>query len=590
MTTIKKIFAVCSVCCAICAVTNSAHAQWMPDNGDGTYTNPIIDADYSDPDVCRRGDDFYLISSNFNAVPGPQILHSRDLVNWRIVGVAMPSLAPAEKYDTPKHGLGVYAPAIRCHNDSLYIYWPDPDAGIYMVKAKDPEGPWTAPVMVKAGAGYIDPCPLWDDDGKAYLVHALAGSRTRIGSVLVMNRLSPDGTHVLDGQGRTVYDGRSDGFPVVEGPKLYKRDGWYWIFAPGGGVGQGYQIAMRSRDIYGPYESRVVLASDKGTINGPHQGAWVDTPDGREDWFIHFQHKKPIGRVTHLEPMTWTADGWPVIGQRTSGFGKVYHGERLDGRVMSWGIPVTQHKKPNVGRQYESTAPQTSDTFDSRTLGLQWQWSANPKSYWYYCCAEQSLLRLQCVPQIGDRTADAKPGPDNYNLAQCPNLLLQKFPAQTFETTAQVTLYDGAADTGKNERGGLVVFGGNYASLTLTLAPEGLQLQVRECTDAIKSPKKPETLVKAIDCPVIQRPTDTKGHPQAVGHNAWLRVNCDAKGRCTFSYSWDGKKFQAIDGYTFQAVEGKWMGAKIGLFCNRPWKGNGGLYMDVHDFQVKVKR
>jgi len=150
---------------------------WIADNGDGTYRNPILHADYSDPDVIRVEDDYYMTSSSFNCVPGLPILHSKDMVNWELVNYALQKQPPFDVYDKPQHGNGVWAPCIRYHDNEFYIYYPDPDYGIYMVKTKDPRGIWSAPIMVKEGKGLIDPTPLWDDDGKVYIVYAFAGSR-----------------------------------------------------------------------------------------------------------------------------------------------------------------------------------------------------------------------------------------------------------------------------------------------------------------------------------------------------------------------------------------------------------------------------
>lgn len=264
----------------------------MADNGDGTYRNPIIHADYSDPDVIRVGDDFFMTASSFNAVPGLPILHSKVLVNWTIVNKALPAIHPVEHFRKPRHGGGVWAPSIRFHKGEFFIYWGDPDFGIYLVKAKDPRGEWSKPLLVKEGKGLIDPCPLWDDDGKAYLVHAFAGSRSGIKSVLVVNRMSPDGTRLLD-DGVVAFDGH-DKHPTVEGPKFHKIGEYYYISAPAGGVATGWQLVLRSKNIYGPYEEKIVLAQGKTNINGPHQGALVDTPAG-EWWFSIFRTKACMG-------------------------------------------------------------------------------------------------------------------------------------------------------------------------------------------------------------------------------------------------------------------------------------------------------
>ena len=348
-------------CCSL-AGAQEISKTWVADKGNGTYQNPVLHADYSDPDVCAAGDDFYMTASSFNCIPGIPILHSNDLVNWSLVNYALPIQEPEEFFDKAQHGKGVWAPAIRFHNGEFYIYWGDPDYGIYMIKAKDPKGRWSKPVLVKAGKGMIDPTPLWDEDGKVYLVHAYAGSRSGVNSIVVICELNAEGTEVISDP-VMVFDGNDGKNHTVEGPKLYKRNGYYYIFAPAGGVATGWQLVLRSKNIYGPYESKIVMAQGKTNINGPHQGGWVDTNTG-ESWFVHFQDKGAYGRVIHLNPMTWVND-WPVIG--------------VDKDEDGCGEPVTTYKKPNVGKTYPIATPPESDEFNTRHLGLQWQWHANKK-------------------------------------------------------------------------------------------------------------------------------------------------------------------------------------------------------------------
>jgi beta-xylosidase len=291
---------------------------WTADNADGTYKNPILHADYSDPDAIRLGEDFYMISSSFNAAPGLPILHSRDLVNWTIIGHALPRQFPVMDFSKPQHGNGVWAPSIRHHNGLFYIYFPDPDQGIFLTTAKNISGPWSKPVMVEAGKGLIDPCPLWDTNGKAYLVHAFAGSRAGLKSVIVVKEMNAAGDSTI-GNSVMVYDGHGID-ATIEGPKFYKRNNFYYIFAPAGGVSTGWQLVLRSRNIYGPYERKVVMDQGNSPINGPHQGAWVKTSTG-EDWVLHFQDIDAYGLVVHLQPMAWKND-WPVIGTDKDGDGK----------------------------------------------------------------------------------------------------------------------------------------------------------------------------------------------------------------------------------------------------------------------------
>lgn len=366
--------------CAGVSGGGSARQVRRPDNRDGTFTNPIIFADYSDPDVIRVGDDFYMTASSFNCSPGLPILHSRDLVSWTIIGHALERQGPEQVFDKPQHGNGVWAPAIRHRNGEFYIYYPDPDIGIYLVKAKEPAGPWSKPLLIKSAKGWIDPCPFWDDDGNAYLAFAWAKSRAGINSILTISRMTPDGTRIID-EGKTVFDGHVN-HPTIEGPKLYKRNGYYYIFAPAGGVTNGWQTVLRSKNIYGPYEDRIVMDRGETEINGPHQGAWVELKSG-QSWFIHFQDRGAYGRITHLQPMKWI-DDWPVIGVDAD----------ADGR----GEPVVSHRKPDVGRHYPIAAPQANDEFGADRIGFQWQWQANHQIGWASLAMRRGWLRLNAQP------------------------------------------------------------------------------------------------------------------------------------------------------------------------------------------------
>jgi len=232
-------------------------AVWSADLGNGRYKNPVLHADYSDPDAIRVGDYFYMTASSFQCTPGLPVLRSKDLINWTIIGHALQKQYPAGHYAVPRHGDGCWAPCIRYHNGVFYIFWGDPDFGIYMVKTQNPEGAWALPVLVMEGKGLIDPSPFWDTDGRAWLVHGWAGSRAGVNGLLTLHRMRPDGTQLLD-EGRHVFDGH-DAHPTVEGPKLYKRNGYYYIFAPAGGVATGWQLVLRSRNIYGPYTEKIVL-------------------------------------------------------------------------------------------------------------------------------------------------------------------------------------------------------------------------------------------------------------------------------------------------------------------------------------------
>lgn len=543
-----SIFAGCAS--AFAAAPEYLSEVWRADCGDGTYRNPIIAADYSDPDVVRVGDDYYMTASSFNCVPGLPILHSKDLVNWTIIGYALERLPQEEFFSRPQHGKGVWAPCIKHHDGEFYIYWGDPDFGIYMVKASDPRGRWSEPCLVKAGRGLIDPSPLWDDDGRVYLAHAWAASRAGVNSIITMSEMNAEGTACISGE-TMVFDGNDGDNHTVEGAKLYKRGGYYYIFAPAGGVAEGWQLAMRSRDIYGPYEARVVMAQNDSPVNGPHQGAWVETPGG-ESWFVHFQDKGLYGRVVHLNPMRWDDEGWCVIGE--------------DGDGDGCGTPVLRHRKPDVGAAYPACSPQESDGFDTRTLGPQWEWHANPAD-WFGFASGYGFMRIYAM-----RGGFA-------NMWDVPNLLLQKFPAEEFTATAKLRL----CSKGEGDSGGLIVMGYDYARLVVTRRGSEAAVELRVCRDADQGTA--ETCAEAARIPMTER---FSGAIPRFDIDVWLRVTVGREGVCRFSYSTDGRRFRTA-GAPFTARAGKWIGAKVGLCCTNDAEVSDRGWIDADRFDITAK-
>ena len=516
---------------------------WNPDRGDGTYTNPIIHADYSDPDVIAVGDDFYMTASSFQCVPGLPILHSRDLVNWDIVNYALDKLVPEDFYSVPRHGKGVWAPSIRHHDGKFYIYWGDPDFGIFMVSATDPLGKWSEPVLVKCGKGMIDPTPLWDEDGRAYLVNGWAGSRAGFNSVLTVWEMSPDGTS-LTSNPVIVFDGNDGVNHTVEGPKFYKRDGYYYILCPAGGVEQGWQLALRSRSPFGPYEKKIVMSQGSTDINGPHQGGLVDTPAG-ESWFINFQDKGLYGRVLHLNPVKWI-DGWPIMGDN--------------------GEPVKRHAKPRVNGKVTPVNPPESDSFDSRLLGRQWEWHANYDPA-FGMTSDLGFMRIYGYRQPADFV----------NFWSVPNLLLQKFPAPAFTATAHVTVSAKAA----GNTSGLIVMGHDYARLSVEkMEGDKFEIKLVTCKNAEQGGKETVENIAAVDPTRVYE----AGLFPNYELNIWLRVKVADGGDCTFYYSIDGKKYHKA-GSVFRARQGKWIGAKGGLFSVTP-DGTDRGWIDIDSFDM----
>lgn len=521
---------------------------WCPDNGDGTYTNPVINADYSDPDVCVVGEDYYLTASSFNCTPGLPILHSKDLVNWEIIGHALKDIEPASVYNMPSHGNGVWAPSIRYHNGEFYIYWGDPDYGVFMVKTKNPAGEWEKPVCVIPGPGNIDSTPLWDEDGRCYLVSAYANSRSRFASVIVVRELSADGTKTI-GDPVIVFDGNGTENRTCEGPKFYKRDGWYWIMCPAGGVPTGFQLAMRSKSPFGPYECKKVLAQGKSDINGPHQGAWVHTAFG-EDWFLHFQDKGCYGRVVHLQPVEWR-DNWPVMG--------------IDKDGDYCGDPVKTYRKPKTSKAWPIQNPVESDEFNQPLLGKQWQWHANYNQFFGMPTSFGTF-----------RVYNHKLSENFVNLWEVPNLLLQKTPADKFTATAKVRVT--AKD--QNQFGGLIMMGLDYSAIVVKRVGDEFELQQITCLKADKGkPEKVNVIAKL-------KPTevDKIDYQPAIHEDIYLSMMVN-DGICNFAYSLDGKKYKKV-GESFKMREGKWIGAKIGFVAAEPaGKANRG-WLEADWFHV----
>ncbi|MEY4382961.1 MAG: hypothetical protein RI995_503 [Bacteroidota bacterium] len=518
------------------STTKKLSEVWVSDLGNGNYKNPIIYADYSDPDVCRVGKDYYMTASSFNCIPGLPILHSNDLVNWELINYALPKQPPFEVFDKIQHGNGVWAPCIRFHNEEFYIFYPDPDFGIYMTKTKNPYGQWSEPILLKPGKGIIDPAPFWDEDGKAYLGYAFAGSRAGTKSVLMLCSMNAEGTKANEDD-VLLFDGHAK-HNTIEGPKFYKRNGYYYVFTPAGGVATGWELILRSKNIYGPYEEKIVLEQGKTKINGPHQGAWVDTVTG-EDWFIHFQDQGAYGRVVHLNPMSWK-DNWPVMG--------------VDNDHNGIGEPVTEYRKPNVGAVYPKATPQDSDEFNTPNQELQWQWHANKKLVWGYPSAGMGFYRLNCIPK-----------PENYvSLWQVPNIVAQKFPAEEFTATVKFEF----TPNFDNEEFRLLIMGRSYNSLSVKQINGKLQLILSMAQQADKGKAETSTEITNLN-----------------SNSLYFRVKVAKDGQCQFYYSYDNTQYLKA-GAAFKAMEGLWIGAKLGFVALREGIINNAGFVNLDWFRI----
>jgi beta-xylosidase len=486
-----------------------------------TYQNPLYCADYPDPDVIRVEDDFYMVTSSFTYSPGLPIYHSTDLVHWRQIANIV-DRRTENFFDVPQHGNGIWAPSIRFHDNHFFVFFGDPDFGIYMSKAKDAAGPWEPITLVAAGKGMIDPCPFWDDDGNAYLVHAWAKSRAGFNSVLTLHRMSVEGDRLLEGL--QIFDGTKTQ-PTIEGPKMYKRNGYYYIFAPAGGVRAGWQTVLRSKNVFGPYEEKIAMHQGTTDINGPHQGGWVELKSG-EHWFIHFQDRRAYGRVLHLNPVQWLDDGWPIIGVDIDGDGI--------------GEPVNGHDYPNLAitalendNEVSTISQQASDEFDNPQLSLQWRWQANYRDEWFSLMENRGYLRLKSLA-VSD-----------VNLWNVSQVLTQKFPAEEFEVVAKVhlnNLRDGDIT-------GLAATGSDYAALQITQTGGKRVGAYVVCEEANKTARSYALTELELDSDTV-----------------FLKMNVAKGPVCEFSFSTTGEDYTVM-GSGFEAKELRWVGASIGLYC-----------------------
>jgi beta-xylosidase len=460
------------------------------DLGNGYYKNPVLNADYSDPDIIRVKDDFYMVCSEFHFM-GIPVLHSKDLVNWSIIGRVYSALKHDKIYDEMNgYAKGSWAPSLRYHEGRYYVYFCTPDEGLYMSTAAHPSGPWEPIHEVKRVAGWEDPCPFWDDDGNAYLGHSTVGA-----GPIIIHKMSTDGKRLLD-DGVIVFVGK-----IAEGTKIHKRNGFYYLIIPEGGVEIGWQTVLRSKNIYGPYERKVVLKTGSTSINGPHQGGLVELPSG-QSWFIHFQSAGALGRVCHLQPVSWV-DDWPVMG--------------------CGGEPVSICKKPDVGMNYPRQLPQTSDDFDTPQLGLQWQWNHNPVNEKWSLSWRPGYLSLEAMFA--------------ENIAEARNTITQKIMGEAGTVSVQMS----CENMKQGQIAGLLFLAFREENW-IGIVREELGCRIQAVTGGV-----------CYHGPVIH--TDT----------IWFGANIDLKGTTTFSFSFDNREYIQLGG-ACTLCSGFWKGSRIGLF------------------------
>lgn len=506
------------------ALSASAFAV-QPDNdlrwgdlGDGTFANPVLNADYSDPDIIRVGDKYYMTCSEFHFM-GMPVLESDDMVNWHIIGQVYDCMDFPGYSDMSRYAEGTWAPALRYHDGKFWIFVCTPDEGLLMTTAENPAGPWTPFHQVVDVDKWEDPCPFWDEDGSAYLVR----SRHRAGPIII-HRMSPDGRTLLD-EGVTVYKG-----PVAEGPKMFKKDGYYYISIPEGGVSKGWQTILRSKEVYGPYEAKRVLERGSTEVNGPHQGSLVENPDGSW-WFYHFQSAGVRGRVLHLQPVKW-ADGFPVIGTDYDGNGV--------------GEPMKICPMP-LGRSAGAHTPATSDEFSGKDLGIQWQTNHNPQPGHIIPGEHEGWLTI--IPMKADK------------LRQARNQLSQKIMG--FRSEAEILLDYSEMKPG--DRAGLECLGKKFVGAGVMIAPDGAPTLYME-SDSLVTFSRPLEAAEGVRTVALRLSIDTPANEFA------------------YQYSCDGKEWKPL-GEPFAMEAGFWKGVRSGIYAYSLSDTPGKTYFDYYRYK-----
>ncbi len=536
-----------------CLIAFSAAAQhinrsWAADNGNGTYSNPLFYDEFSDPDMIRVGADYYLTGTTMHTMPGLPILHSRDLVNWRIIGYAFDrlDLGPEFRLEDGKeiYGQGIWAPSFRYHNGTYYIFANVNRFGLQVFRAANPRGPWSHNRIDK---GLHDLSVLFDDDGKIYAVY---GART-----LRITELNQDLTAIVPGTDRVLIE---PNLGMGEGSHFYKIHGKYYIVSaiPGAhvpmkcarsdslsgpwevatisedeslGIGQGYRL-KDNRQRTPPFELNPPDPDPRHSLT-LHQGGIVDTARG-EWWGFSMQDHNSVGRLTSLSPVTWQ-DGWPYFGLP----------DNLKRTPSTWVKPTTGNTDP-VSSPYDR-----SDDFSGPKLQPVWQWNHLPDDSRWSLSERPGYLRLHSLPA------------SDFWWAR--NSLTQR--AIGPESIATTELDAGGLQPG--DVAGLALLNLPYAWIGVARDANGYTIENYD-----------QTIGKWAREPLNQS-------------RLWLRVHCDFDTElATFSYSANGKDFKPLGGELHTVFQLKtFQGVRFALFHYNSGGSPGGQ-ADFNEFVVSEPR
>ena len=524
---------------------------WSADNGNGTYTNPLFYDEFSDPDIIRVGEDYYLAGTTMHSVPGLVVLHSKDLVNWEFSSYCFDRFDDSDDFNLRNgkeaYGQGIWAPAIRYHNGKFYIFSNINGHGLQVFISDSAKGPWK---HHQIKGDIYDLSVLFDDDGKIYAIH-------KYGNVTV-TELKPDLSGPVEGSSKVVIP---EGNAMGEGHHIYKINGMYYILSADYSP-MGRMQCARSKSIWGPYETCVISERESfgysaaWTVNNVglgrpvpedgfkfknnkpsdetlicstiHQGGIVQALDGKW-WGVSMQDFNAVGRTVCLSPVTWV-DGWPYFGL-----------EKNLGRS-----PRTWFKPNNVVKTPVATYDRYDD-FSGKTFKPIWQWNHNPNDkMWSLNKERKGWLRLHSLP--------AK------QLLWAKNSLTQRAIGPVSYTSVKLD----ASKLKAGDEAGLGAINMPYASLGVVKTDKGLALR---CYDQNTN----KEVVQPLDKKVV-----------------WLRLWGDYdKSQLQYSYSLDGKNWENIGEQMISPYQLKiFQGVRVALYAFNKKNVNGGV-ADFDNFKVE---
>ena len=475
-----------------------------------TYKNPVIFADFPDPDVIRVEDTYYMISTTMVNFPGATIVKSKDLVNWEYCAQPLEQLSLADNYSLLNgknaYAKGMWACSMKYHNGKFHILINGNDAGGFLLTATNPEGQWEKRQLSRI---YYDPGMLFDN-GKVYVACGIGN--------IQMCELDENFNYI---QEKRVISDRSG----LEGCHLYKIGEYYYIYATYGGWPSG-QAVFRSKNIFGPYEEKMLMEKwINGSPNTIHQGALIDVADEKGDtiewWTILQQDLGCLGRMPNLQPVKWV-DDWPILANN--------------------GVPYSTYNKPNTGASTPANALPTNDGFRTHPIGMQWQWNHNPDNTTWSLYERPGWLRLRTSGSID-------------KLTQARNMLTQRIFAfhnqPSKESTGTICL--DVSHLQEGDRAGICILQDPYAAIAVEVKDGKKQLvwwQDQLTTNDNFTPS--------------QR-TSTK----EIGDTVYLRAGITyGTSKTQFYYSLDNKSFTKLGAQTTLGFNlSVFVGARFGLFC-----------------------